>query len=331
MSDSKKRDKKLAKARIADDFPRQDNLNDILNLVRDGGVMHGYYQHYTSLGRVLDKISGDWWLTRSDCDRLNDLQEKTKFGCAEVAHRIFQTCFYHGINEDAAMWGLYQSCNPLAIRITIPGLIIKKWIGDILVNPGLHKKAIDKHLMNIGLEADCGRLIHSASFGDIVYLSVDDPLIKSDLKDVRRGYNAYWDGVRCCKPKDIREDIKCDWVTSLVKDREWEHERESRLILQFFEPLPDNVTAIKIHVPKYVVEGMRFTFSPWLKREYETIVEEVLKKQLISEKIDLHKGKPQRFRRSTLCGALNLGNVKIDQDEMMKCMSHLSATLKTKI
>ena len=304
---------KLKRGEIKDRFVEQTSLIDALNLVRDGGVMHSCYQHYTSLRRVLDKIAGDWWLTRSDSDRLNDRQETIKFGMKKVARCMYQTSFCHGVNEDAAMWGLYQRCNPLAIRITIPRKTMERWIADIQIRPGMDRKERQAHLNCIGIQNGVKLVI----FGDLVYASVADPDVPRDCYDIKRGGGVHWDDAVCSVVEDLQEGIKRDWATSLVKDSEWRQERESRLSVQFTEALPKCPAAIKITVPKYVIEDMRFTYSPWLKREYETSVERMLKTALSKAGVDSNSGDFQRFRRSTLCGALNLGDVKFDGYELM--------------
>ena len=308
----KMKSKKLRRDEIKAKFARQTNLMDALNLVRDGGVIHGYYQHYTSLRRVLDKIAGDWWLTRSDSDRLNDQQETVKFGKKSVARRMYQTSFCHGANEDAAMWGLYQRCNPLAIRITIPGKTMERWINDVQVNPDMDREERQAHLDYIGIQSG----VKVVAFGDLVYASVTDPDVSHDRHDIPRSGQIHWDDAACNVKEDLQKGIKCDWATSLVKDSEWRHERESRLIVQFAEMLPTCPDAVKIAIPKYVIEDMRFTYSPWLKRDYEAKVERVLASALSKVGIDPKSGRIQRFRRSTLCGALNLGEVKFDGYEL---------------
>ena len=310
----KTKSKTLKKGEIKAKFAQQTSLIDVLNLVRDGGVIHGYYQHYTSLRRVLDKIAGDWWLTRSDSDRLNDQQETVKFGKKEFARRMYQTSFCHGANEDAAMWGLYQRCNPLAIRITIPRKTMERWINDIQIKsgPGLGRKERQAHLNCIGIQNG----VKVVAFGDLVYASVADPDVPRDHCDIPRSGQVHWEDAGCNVKEDLQEGIKCDWATSLVKDSEWRHERESRLIVQFAKMLPKCPGAVKIAIPKYVIEDMRFTYSPWLKREYETKVERVLASALSKVGIDPKSGGFQRFRRSTLCGALNLGEVRFDGYEL---------------
>lgn len=303
---------KPKKGEIKERFSQQTSLIDALNLVRDGGVIHGYYQHYTSLRRVLDKIAGDWWLTRSDSDRLNDQQETIKFGKKEVARRMYQTSFCHGANEDAAMWGLYQRCNPLAIRITIPGKTMERWINDVCVKPDMGRKERKAHLDCVGLQSG----VKVVAFGDLVYASVADPDVSHDRHDIHRSGQVHWDDAACNIKEDLQEGIKYGWATSLVKDSEWRHERESRLTVRFAKMLPKCPDAVKIAVPKYVIEDMRFTYSPWLKRDYEAKVERVLASALSKVGINPKSGRIQRFRRSTLCGALNLGEVKFDGYEL---------------
>lgn len=310
----KTKSEKLTRGEIKAKFAQQTSLIDALNLVRDGGVMHSCYQHYTSLKKVLDKIAGDWWITRSDSDRLNDQQETIKFGKKEIARRMYQTSFCHGANEDAAMWGLYQRCNPLAIRITIPRKTMERWINDIQIKSGmgLGRKERQARLNCIGIQSG----VKVVAFGDLVYASVADPDVSHDRHDIHRSGQVHWDDAACNIKEDLHEGIKYGWATSLVKDSEWRHERESRLIVQFAKMLPKCPDAVKIAVPKYVIEDMRFTYSPWLKRDYEAKVERVLASALSKAGIEPKSGGFQRFRRSTLCGALNLGEVKFDGYEL---------------
>ena len=93
---------------------------------------HGFYQHYTTLPSVVTKLAERrWWLTRSDSESLNDNQESLKFGKRQLHAKTYQVSFVHGAAESAALWGLYAPENPFAIRITIPGDAMDKWVGDM--------------------------------------------------------------------------------------------------------------------------------------------------------------------------------------------------------
>jgi len=55
----KTKSKALKGSEVKERFVQQTSLIDALNLVRGEGIIHDYYQHYTSLRRVLDKIAGE--------------------------------------------------------------------------------------------------------------------------------------------------------------------------------------------------------------------------------------------------------------------------------
>lgn len=314
---------KPKKGEIKAKFAQQTSLIDALNLVRDGGVMHSCYQHYTSLKKVLDKIAGDWWLSRSDNYSLNDWQETIKFGTRETAHRRYQASFCHVANEDSAMWWLYQRYNPLAIRITIHQKAMERWMNDIQVKASMDRKERQAHLDCIGIQKDVKTVI----FGDLVYASVADPNVPRDKHDIGRGERVYWDEAIGSNIEDLQDEIKNAWVTSLVKDSEWRHERESRLTVQFVKECPGNPNAIKIAIPKYVIEDMCFTYSPWLERKYEASVERVLATALSKVGVDPHRKSGERFRRSTLCGGLKPGEATVQSDELGELFDCVVQTL----
>ena len=314
---------KLKRGEIKDRFAAQTSLIDALNLVRDGGVMHSCYQHYTSLKKVLDKIAGDWWLRRSDSNRLNDQQETIKFGKTEVARRMYQTSFCHVANEDTAMWGLYQRCNPLAIRITIHRNAMERWINDIQVKADMNRKERQAHLGCIGIQKDVDTVI----FGDLVYASVANPNAPCDSHNIKRGRCVHWDGIACSSIENLQEEIKSDWATSLVKDSEWRHERESRLTVELSKTHSRYPAAIKIAVPKYVIEDMCFTYSPWLNRKHEASVERVLTTALSKVGVDPHRKGGERFRRSGLCDGLRLDEATVQGDELGALLDSIVQTL----
>lgn len=261
---------------------------------------HPYYQHYTTLDRVVSKIvNQEWWLTRSDSVRLNDKQETEKFGKIELAKRTYQASFVQGVRESAAMWGLYAREDPLAIRILIPRDAMKKWIGSL-------KLADDpKKCGNVQLTA-----ANPAEFKDVIYASV--PLVnhKRDSLDKQRGDCVYWAGMRndFGKNKDIQksflEGLHIDAVTGWLKDSEWQHECESRLCVRIRKT--SGRTALPVCLPAGVIAKMSFTLSPWLDKEHEGEVENVLKALLEQNAKGLEcKPNSKPFRRSTLQGALN--------------------------
>ena len=320
--DKTNQDKPL-KGEIKAKFAQQTSLKGALNLMRDGGVMHDCYQHYTSLKKVLDKIAGDWWLSRCVSDKLNDQQEASKFGSTEIAHRMYQASFCHVANEDVAMWGLYQRCNPLAIRITIHRKAMERWMNDIQVKTGMDRKERQVHLDCIGIQKAVDRVI----FSDLVYASVANPNAPCDRYNIKRGRCVHWDGVANSNIKNLQEEVKSDLATALVKDSEWRHERESRLTVELSKKHSRYPSAIKIAVPNYVIEDMSFTYSPWLKHEYEASVKRVLATALSKVGVDPHRKSSERFRRSGLCDCLKLGEATVQGDDLGELLDRIVQTL----
>ena len=299
-------------------FARQNTLLDAISVVRKTSVLHNFYQHYTTLNRALDKIAGRWWLTRSDCDNLNDCQETLKYGQSRYSQRIFQTSFSYGCAEDVAMWGMYQRSNPLAIRISISKEVMRRWMDDICFNVECAADVRNKKIDNIVAEHN-GRSIKSISFGDVIYVAVANKSIskggESNELDIRRSNNLFWNGVSSEGAiDDLDEDIRAHWATALVKNYEWRHERESRLCVHLGKSIQEKAFAIKI--PFYVVEDMRFTFSPWLPSGCEAVVKGVLETALKSANVDLSKRKIQRFRKSVLQGGLNFRDTRFESGDI---------------
>ena len=319
----KTKSEKLTRGEIKGKFAQQTNLIDALNLVRDGGVMHDCYQHYTSLKKVLDKIAGDWWLSRCGSDKLNDQQETSKFGTTEIAHRMYQASFCHVANEDVSMWGLYQRCNPLAIRITIHRKAMERWMNDIQVKAGMDRKERRAHLDCIGIQ----KAVDTVIFSDLVYASVANPNAPCDSHNIKRGRRVHWDGVASSSIKNLQKEIKSDLATALVKDSEWRHEHESRLTVELSKTRSRCPAAIKIAVPKYVIEDMCFTYSPWLKHEYETSVKRVLETALSKVGVDSHRKSGERFRRSGVCDGLKLGEATTQGDDLGELLDCIVQTL----
>ena len=127
--------------------------------------------------------------------------------------------------------------------------------------------------------------------------------------------------------EDLQDEIKNAWVTSLVKDSEWRHEHESRLTVQFVKECPGNPNAIKIAIPKYVIEDMCFTYSPWLERKYEASVERVLATALSKVGVDPHRKSSERFRRSGLRDCLKLGEATVQGDDLGELLDRIVKTL----
>lgn len=259
----------------------------------------GMYQHYTTLSRVLDKlITRRWYLTRGDSLKLNDLKEAKKYGCDNEAlmHKTYIMCFGNGAGESVAMWGIYAKQDPLAVRISLPRRIVCQWMKE------LQDKLIDvrdkrRRLVNPSR-------IEWSRFQDMIYVAVADKK-NPDRYDIRRTNTISWEGVtlelgaKCDLERTIMNEDYAGWR----KDYEWHYEREVRLCLRLRHPCKDD--AISIAIPDYVINNMRFTFSPWLKdNNMLEAIKTAIESALMSSGLKVSMGS-QRFRRSVLQDALN--------------------------
>ena len=259
---------------------------------------HGFYQHYTTVSSVVTKLAERrWWLTRGDSDNLNDRQESQKFGERGLFAKTYQASFVHGAAESAALWGLYCPGNPNAIRITISGEAIGRWVDGM--SGGVICSSADK-----GGE----RKIITADFRDIVYAAVSFRDKKRTRYDVKRKNGLYWSEVNSHGDiAHLEDDVRREDCTGWIKDYEWRHERESRLCVRIARV--DGPKAMWVRVTDDLANDMKFTFSPWLPKEQEAEIEKILASALRAGFGEgVHASNPHRFRRSVLQGAMNLKN-----------------------
>ena len=273
-------------------FSSVTSLRAALNRVAKPTFQHDMYQHYTTLSNVLLKISsGKWWLSCCTSDRLNDQNEAIKYGNRIEARRLYQTCFCHGAAESVAMWGLYQCSKPCAVRISLTKDSLHKWMDALTAH-------IERN----------GKKYENVLFRDLVYLSVANPERNGDKYDIRRAEALTWEGVSTKKIENLQDEIGNTWATGLVKDYEWRHECESRLLVKVQK---NAGRGIAVPIPDEVLDDMRFTFSPWLSPNMEALSErlitDALKKRLKTEPKHL----TQRFRRSVVAGGLCLGDGRV--------------------
>lgn len=273
------------------DFIHTSSLRAALNVVAQTMFQHDMYQHYTTLETVLEKISkGEWWLSCCTSDRLNDRKEAVKYGSLKEARTLYQTCFCHGSAESVAMWGLYQRSKPCAVRISLTKRSLRRW------------------MMTLKAKMKKDEQFDRVCFRDLVYLSTDDPDCQGDKFDIKRADSVSWEDVTTQRIASLQDEIAEDWVTGLVKDYEWRHERESRLLVKVRK---HTGSSIKIDVPNYVLEDMRFTFSPWLKSNMESLAKKLIKEALAKRLKKDPKQLQPCFRRSVLAGGLNLGDGRV--------------------
>ena len=283
-------------------FADADCLGEALRIAWQHPGFGGVYSHYTTLDRLVDKIlTKRWWLTRSTNTRLNDRQEAEKFGNRALLSRTFQTSFSRGSAENVAMWALYTSLDPFAIRVAIPSGVMKTWIRSIRLPS---RNARSDHLKSLGVKGKNHPVY--VDFKDVIYASVSAPKRMCDEYDKDRANSLVWNGLRSKKINDLEDVITTDECTGWIKDAEWQCEQETRLCVRLARG--KNEDAISIKIPDYVIASMSFTFSPWAKERDEQKAEKIIKAALQAAKLknaSEAKVPSVPYRRSVLKGALN--------------------------
>lgn len=277
-------------------FESARSLDEALKIAWGYSDDNCFYQHYTTLDSVLTKISkGQWWMTRSVAESLNDLQEVKKFGSQRVARKTYQASFIRGVDESTAMWGLYCRDNPFAVRILMPAKAFSEWQWCI--------------------KKEYGDAVNCVDFRDIIYASVPYIQKDRDAYDKARGNSITWRDANCnFRRGKIEQDALArklldPRLTGWIKDREWRHERETRLCVRFVKSCQKD--AIPVSIPVSVINQMSFTASPWLCTEHEKIVKRMLEcaLDLNWKRLRTQDSKAKRkvgwFHRSVLAGALN--------------------------
>lgn len=266
-----KREDKLSECR--GNLSKCITLNNALRRIHAGSLYHDTYRHYTSLTALLGMInSGSMWLTLGTSAKLDDAQERQKYGAGEMWKRTYLASFVHDVEESAAMWGLYCRGSEQAVCVSFPREAIKSWSialhkivkkGEpVLVNPQNQNSSIRKPVEKIDVL-------------DVAYVDV----ARSGFSDRVRQNFVSWDGIRSKKIASLKADVKCPSATGMLKDYEWNFEHETRVVVRLKDVSPYS-SNIAIPLPSKMFECMSVTFGPWLidgdKDEFEKKIEDAL-------------------------------------------------------
>lgn len=278
-------------------FRRKTTLRECLDIAREATQYHGFFQHYTSMDRLVSMILyQQFWLTRGDSSRLDDQLEWQKYGRQAEWRRTYIGCFSHVNSENAAMWGLYGPKNHDSVRISIPNEKMVKWISDIqsaALKPVVRKNG--KSPWVDGKEIQDFEIL----FGDLVYLAVDD----GERYDRNRSNCASWCDVNTDEPIDnLPRQLYTEDIVGWVKDYEWKDERESRIVLKVGSGEKVQTGNVAIAIPLYVLEAMTVTFSPWATDDEIESDKRLL--LCVLHKAGIENSTAKKFRRSFLSGAL---------------------------
>lgn len=156
-------------------FAKSETLDEAFVMAKGGINLHHRFVHYTTLSRLVQIImSRQWWLTRSDTVRMNDVQEARKYGNPELLGRMYQASFGYGSAESTAMWGLYCPGDPLGVMVSIDGKAMKDWFEKIRNKKGTfsleYGKATSQHGRQLELSK---RQIDVADARDVLYAATD--------------------------------------------------------------------------------------------------------------------------------------------------------------
>lgn len=283
-------------------FVTAETIEEAWEHVNGATAYHDMYQHYTSLSSAFCKLlKGEWWFSRSDSTRLNDLQEHNKFGDLKIAARSYQTSFSYGRAESANMWGLYCNRDDSACRITIAGEVVEEWANGLrgcrcgLLTDSFRKR--DRQIVK-------SRTWELCDFRDLIYAAVSNSNDSADRFDKHRSNTLSWFEQKSKAPIDgIRLQTANPKITGWFKDSEWQGEHESRIVLRIRDMPIVYPEAIAIRIPIKVRKAMRITLSPWLSKDKE---DEVIKQvahvlSVVHPREDVKKF----IKRSVLTGALN--------------------------
>lgn len=248
-----------SEARV-EEFKKQNTLAKLVKCVKEFGAYHRSYCFYTSLDRVLQMMGSKYhrlWLTRLDAGLFDDGIEHKKYGAGKERSRTYIRSFTYGIQESAAMWGLYCPCTYKAIRVNITQKGMNKLLGC-----GIYEV---KGKDNTDKKCD----VEDISVSDILYASVED----DDHKGPRTN-TLYWNGVYSKSLVQLKDEIEQMCATGYVKDAEWRFENECRLFYQVPENYGDHIA---VDLPLGFFNEISFVLSPWASEKERKDVQKQLK------------------------------------------------------
>lgn len=269
------------------------SLDDALAMMKNKGIQHQWYCHYTSLDKLKMMLDTKMmYLTRCSSLRFNDTIEAKKYGTGDEARKRYIGCFSIGKPEIVAMWGLYCPPTYKAIRLMFSKRIMKEWA-----------KKIEVFKIGDGKGEDGYIAFNSAKayFSDIVYASV-----RGDDGNPNRTNILSWEGQYSWRVNDLEKQKTCVEATGCVKDYEWRYEREMRLIVSV-QGDGDAGERIAVRLPDSVLAKMKFTLSPWADADEKKFVQSKVTALLASvresKSVDAISG-PPAFEESVLSNGL---------------------------
>lgn len=222
------------------------SIAELTSFLESKGENHRNYYHYTNKTGLIGMLkSRKLHLSRGD--QMNDKQELTK-GDIQTWEKIYLASFNYGEEENMAMWGLYGVPHEDAIRITIPGKMIREWINSV------------KRIYSV----------ESNSLGEFSYLEIPE-FERIKLTDViyvtGKRYDVTDFSLRRSRDRIVvKRDGSLAYVsdstamTGYIKNAAWSYENEVRIRVETREDDCGNKVAIDI--PDEVIKSFELLFGP---------------------------------------------------------------------
>jgi len=239
-------------------FLNMQGEKDLVEFLNDHGLNHKNYHHYTDIDSAIKILnSGSLHLTRGNSMSINDYQECKK-GSEEDWYKTYIASFGYGNNENMAMWGLYGLPWQNAVRISIPGSLMIKWINSI---NNIYSTSYENGTYMYNKLA-CKKNINLA---DIIYIAGDrsSQNLKLTWKDISMNVSE--------NPQLLHIDEKAE-MTGYIKNSAWKYENEVRIRVYTQEKI--NYEKISIQIPPEITEGITITAGPYFKGNIADIIEQ---------------------------------------------------------
>lgn len=246
------------------DFFHLRNIDSMICFLKEKGLNHKKYYHYTSwdsMKKIFQNKS--FLLTRGNSLTINDQHEALMKGSWDEWNKIFIGSFSFGSSENMAMWGLYGMPWADGVRIAIPKDAMRWWIKSIQhINLFRNGQVFDyQDGFDVGLN-------------DIVYVSgrvgVDRPqLTHYGISFTVSDTYPLW-GIDTAKA-----------MTGYIKNYAWQYENEVRLRIRLVQDT--GYERISVPIPDGVIDSITVTTGPSFEERNDVLYEKLKKAGRIEE------------------------------------------------
>lgn len=217
------------------------NIEELLSYLKQKGMNHKYYYHYTSWDSFLKMYTGaSFLLTRGNSLTINDQHEAMMKGSWQEWNKTYIGSFAFGSAENMAMWGLYGLPWEDAVRIGIPQKAMLNWIDEIqevYLWDGMPNESV----------------IAEVCLGDIVYVNGESG--GSNLQLTHR------DATFSTKNRINLAGVDTNpRMTGYIKNFAWRYENEVRLHVRL--PYSTGAEKVMIKLPEEVLKTLTITTGP---------------------------------------------------------------------